>query len=658
MWTFDNLPVERLQKEYGFKATPEWLEHVRLASVRFNDGGSGSFVSPTGLVLTNHHVAVGQLQKMSTPEHDYVKEGFLARTREQEIKCVDLELNVLVAMRNVTAEVEKAAGGLGDEAALKARKKEIARLESDATSKTGMRSEVVSLYHGGEYWLHTYKKYRDVRLVMAPEKQIAFFGATRTTSRSPATTWISRSSASTRMVPRWTRSTSSASTPRGRLPVTSCSYPVIPARPSVSSPSRSFSSSGTSPIRTAWNCWQRRLALLEEYAKRGKEERRRAATLIFGAQNGLKVFLGRAQGLGDPKTIEAFRERESALQEKVRRDPVLAQSVGGAWAAIEGAMKKYRERYLVQTSRSIGGYRLPGLALSIALYVNEIKKPDGERIDGFHQAQLDQWRFRVLSKAPVHMDLEELVLVDTMQRSLEKLGPKDPFVVALLGGKSPRDRARELIQGTRIQDPEFRRSLVEGGSKAVEASTDSLVRLARQLEPFVRENVKWGENNVTAVVTPASERIARARFRIHGKSTYPDATFTLRLSYGTVKGYPMNGTQAPSHTTFYGLYDRYYGFNGASDWSLPERFLKRQASLDLATPMNFVTTNDIIGGNSGSPVIDRNAALVGWCSTGTSRACWGTSSIDLRTTVAWPSTRRASSRRCASSTTLVPWRMN
>lgn len=611
MWTFDNLPVERLQKQYGFKATAEWLEHVRLASVRFNDGGSGSFVSPTGLVLTNHHVAVGQLQKMSTAEHDYVKEGFLAGTRQREIQCVDLELNVLVGMRNVTREVEKVAGGLDDDAALKARKKEIARIESEATEKTGMRSDVVSLYHGGEYWLYTYKKYRDVRLVMAPEKQIAFYGGD-----SDNFTY-----------PRYDLDFAFFRVYENDRPVESKHYfrfnpqggvdqelVFVPGHPG--STEREYTLSQLLFLRDVVNpdrveILKRRIALLEEYAKRGKEEKRRAATLIFGAQNGLKVYIGRAQGLSEPQIIEAFRQGEAGLQALVRKDSALSREAGGAWNTIDAVMQKYRLRYPLQAYRGVGGYRLPELALSIALYVNEVNKPDGERIAGFHEAQLDRWRFRVFSAAPVHLDLEEVMLADSMQRTLEKLGPEDPFVVALLGGKSPAERARELIQGTKMQDPEFRKALVKGGAKGVQDSTDSLVRLARQLEPFVRENIKWSEDNVTAVVTPATEKIARARFRIYGKTTYPDATFTLRLSYGAVKGYPMNGTMAPSRTTFYGLYDRYHGFNGQGGWDLPGRYLQRRATLDLATPMNFVSTNDIIGGNSGSPVIDRKAGLVG-----------------------------------------------
>lgn len=614
MWTFDNPPLKHLAERYGFTPTQEWLDHVRLSSVRFNDGGSGSFVSPRGLVLTNHHVALGQLQKISRPEKDYVKDGFHARTLEEEIKCPDLELNVLVSMENVTSRVQGAVTpGMSEKQALDARKAEIARIEKESLDATGLRSDVVTLYGGGEYWLYRYKRYTDVRLVFAPEQQIAFFGGDPDNFTYPRydldfalfrvyengrplqtphyLKWNSRGAAEGELVfvsghpgstDRWL-TLSQIETQRDHL------YPL------------------------ALKTLTRRLELLRKYAARSPEHARQAAGLIFSLENAIKAYTGEYRGLRDPVLMAKKEKEENDFRRQIMSRPEWARAFGSAWDAIAAAEKKQREMLKPLRFRSLrrSFSELADIALTIVQYVAEVKKPDAERLDGYHDAQLEPLRFALFSPAPIYREMEEVLLADSLQESLEELGPEDPFIRAALGGRSPTEVARQVVAGTTLDDPQVRRALIEGGESAVAASSDPLIAFARRIDPLIREMRRWYEENVLSVVTGAGEKLGAARFAVYGKSVYPDATFTLRLAYGTVKGYPMNGTQAPPKTTFHGLYDRAYGFDLKPPYHLPPRFLERKEKLDLTTPLNFVSTCDIIGGNSGSPVINRHAELVG-----------------------------------------------
>jgi hypothetical protein len=611
MWTLDNLPLKQLKARYGFTPSKDWLEKVQLASVRFNDGGSGSFVSSTGLVLTNHHVAVGQLQKMSSPEKDYVKEGFLAADRAEEIKCTDLELNVLITMENVTAVVKEAIKKLTGKEAIKERKKVLAALEKERGLKSGYRVDAVTLYNGGEYWLYSYKRYRDVRLVMAPEKQIAFYGG----------------SYDNFTYPRHDLDFALFRVYENDQPLKTGHY--FPLNPGgIRQDDLVFVSGHPGSTRRLITCSQfllnrdyifpNQLSLyrgvmdtLKKYSARGTEQKRQAASLYFGYDNSFKAFSGEYKTLKDPAVAAHFKKEEKRLQSLVKADPQLHRETGEAWNSIEKAQKMLASRFNETTYRTLRGYRLPALASGIVFYVKETKKPDGERLQGYHDSQLDTWRYINLSPAPLYPDMEEALLAFHLSRSLEKLGSNDEFVRILLGGKSPADRARELVKGTKLADPAFRKKLIEGGVEGLAKSGDPLIQLALKLEPSQRDMIKWRENTIETLVTPSSEAIARARLKVMGKSAYPDATFTLRLSYGTVRSYPMNGTMAAPFTTFYGLYDRYYGFSGKGDWWLPERYIQKKDSLDMATPLNFVMTNDIIGGNSGSPVINKAGELVG-----------------------------------------------
>jgi Peptidase S46 len=612
MWTFDNPPTKQLQERYKFASTQEWLNHVRLSSVRFNDGGSGSFVSPHGLALTNHHVALGQLQKISTPQKDYVKDGFYARTQAEEVKCPDLELNVLISMEDVTARVLSVLkAGMSDKESNDARKAEIARIEKESLDKTGLRSDVISLYQGGEYWLYCYKKYTDVRMVFAPEQQIAFYGGDPDNFTYPRydldmaifRVYENDKPADTSNYLKWN--------PRGAEDGELVFVSGNPGSTERLSTMVQLEDDRDCFLPLRLKMLKRRLDVLKQYAALGPEQARQATRQIFGIENSLKGITGEYEGLQDKNLMAKRQKEEAEFRARVDSNPEWKAAYGSAWDEIAKAEKLYMTRLKDTRFRSVRASSMAQNALTIAQYVAEVQKPDGERLDGFHDSELESLRFRLLSPAPVYPKMEEALLADSLQEAVEELGPNDVFIQTVLNERSPKQVAAEVFANTKMGDPAFRKSLLEGGPAAVAASTDPLVVLAVKIDPIVREVRKWYEDNVQSVETSAGEKIGKARFAVYGKTTYPDATFTLRLSYGTVKGYPMNGTKAPPHTTFYGLYDRAYSFDMKAPFQLPQRYMESKNKFDLSTPLDFVNTCDIIGGNSGSPVINRAGELVG-----------------------------------------------
>ena len=613
MWTFDNPPLKQLQEKYGFTPTKAWFDHVRLSSVRFNDGGSGSFVSPNGLTITNHHVAFGQLQKLSTAGKDYVKDGFHAKTQAEELKCPDLELNVLLSMENVTSQVQGTVKpGMTEKQALDARNAEKAKIQKESLDKTGLRSDVVTLYAGGEYWLYRYKKYTDVRLVFAPEQQTAFFGGDPDNFTFPRydldfallRVYENGRPAVTKDHLKW----NTKGAPDGELVFVSGNPGGTDRGQTVAQ--LEAARDAIYPERLAR--FKRELQALRTYAAKGSEQARQSADEIFGLENTVKAYTGEYNGLLDPKLFEKKKKAESDLRAKVQGDPEWRREYGSAWDAIAAATKKEGEVTKLQQNRSISAASgMARFARQIVVYAAEVKKPDAQRLDGYHDSQLDELKFYLLSPAPVYPEYEEALLAWSLQESLDELGPNDPFIKAVLDGRKPADVAAQVIRGSKMADPAFRKSLVEGGEAGVAASTDPLIALARKVDPFFRETRKMYEESVESVFESAGEKIAKARFAIYGKSIYPDATFTLRLTYGKVQGYPMNGTKAPSKTTFYGLYDRAASFDYKAPFNLTQRFTQRKDRIDLSTPLDFVASLDIIGGNSGSPVINRNAEFVG-----------------------------------------------
>ena len=611
MWTYDNPPTAQLQEKYNFTVTPQWLDHVRLSSVRLNDGGSGSFVSPTGLLLTNHHVARGQLQKNSTAERDYLRDGFYAPTQAEEMKSPDLEVNVLMSMENVTSRVQEALKGAKNaEAELAARKSVTAAIERESTEKTGLRSDVVTLYQGGEYWLYRYKKYTDVRLVFAPEQQIAFYGGDPDNFTFPRydldmavfRVYENGKPLESRNFLKWN--------PKGAADsdlVFVSGHPGTTQRLETMAQLETHRDIG---LPTILKALRNQTAVLKKYSAESAEHARQAQTLIFSLENSIKALDGQVRGLRDPQVMESKRKDEEKFRATVMANKELKSAYGSAWDEIAAAEKRQVSRYKESMFRRTDS-RLAALAQTIVRYVAETKKPDGERLPDFRDSQLESTRLQLYSPTPIYTDLEIARMTGALEMDVAELGANDPLLKLLLDGKSPKDAAETLVRGSKLADPEVRRKLVEGGEAALAASTDTMIVMTRKIEPLRREFIKWQETNVDSALQRAGEKLGKARFAALGKSTYPDATFTLRLSYGQVKGYPMNGTVAPPKTTMYGLFDRGASFNFDGPWALPSRWLEGRGKLDLSTAMNFVTTNDIIGGNSGSPVVDRNGEIVG-----------------------------------------------
>jgi hypothetical protein len=611
LWTFDNPPNKRLQERYGFTLSQEWLDHIRLSAVRLNDGGSGAFVSPHGLLLTNHHVARRQLQNNSSAARDYLRDGFYAATPDQEMKSPDLEVNVLVSMENVTARVQEAIKGLSDpQKQLAARKEIIARIERESMQATGLRSDVVALYHGGEYWLYRYKKYTDVRLVFAPEQQIAFFGGDPDNFSFPRydldvalfRVYDNGKPLETSHYLKW----SANGAAEGEL-VFMAGHPGSTSRlETVAQLVRRRDSS--LPMQLA--VLKQRIETMQRYSARGPEQARQAGSRIFGLQNGVKAVQGGYSALLDPKLIATKQAEEAAFRKQVASKAEWQSEFGDAWDKIAAAEAKAATMAKKRAYRNLDS-QLASFAEYIVEYVVETKKPDGERLPGFHESQLESLRFYLTSPAPIYPEMDEAAMSAALAESVTQLGNDDEWVKTVLGGRTPAALTTDVIRATKLADPAARKALLEGGSAAVESSTDPLIVLARKIDPLGREAFKWYEDNVSSVEQAAGERLGKAQFAAYGKTTYPDSTFTLRLSYGTAAGYPMNGTKAPYKTTFYGLYDRAYSFGLADPFSLPARYKEGRDKLDLTTPLDFANTCDSVGGSSGSPVVNKNGELVG-----------------------------------------------
>jgi hypothetical protein len=611
MWTFDNPPLKLLKAKYNFTPTQAWLDHLRLSSVRLNDGGSGSFVSPNGLLLTNHHVARGQLQKNSTAEHDYLANGFYATTPDEEMKSPDLEVNVLVGMQDVTAKVQGAAKGIADDAAaLKAREAEIAAIEKESKDKTGLRSDVVSFYEGGEYWLYQYKAYTDVRLVFAPEQQAAFYGGDPDNFTYPRydldmalfRVYDNGKPLHTDNFLKW----SAKGAAPGELIFIS-GHPGSTERDDTVS-ELLLQRDVIGPAVTEY--LERRIAAAQAFAAQGPEQARMVGSTIFGLQNSLKVYIGRKEALADPAILAKKQAEEADFRAKIAANPEWQKAYGDAWDTIAKVEEQVKPEVKGQLFRRTDS-RLFGIALNIVQYVAEIKKPDGERLPQFHEAGLQSLQFQMLSPAPIEIPTEKLYMASALKLGEEKLGKDDAYIQAVLQGGNVDQTVNSLVDGTKLGDVAFRKSLIDGGEAAVAASTDPMIVAARRVDPIVRETTRRLRDTYSSVLTKEGEKLGKARFLVYGKDAYPDATFTLRLSYGTVTGYPYNGTVAPPFTTFYGLYDRAASFSDKPPFDLTPKEEAGLSKLDLATPLDFVSTGDIIGGNSGSPVVNRDGELVG-----------------------------------------------
>ncbi|MFL6255327.1 MAG: S46 family peptidase [Pyrinomonadaceae bacterium] len=618
MWTFDNPPLKLWKERYGFEPTSAWLERLRLASVRLAEvgtttgGGSGSFVSTEGLVATNQHVGASQLAKLSTPERDIVKNGFYARTRAEELKCPDYEVSVLVSYEDVTARVQGAVKrGAKPAEANAQRQAEIAAIEKESTQKTGLGAGVVKLYSGGEYWLYRYKRYTDVRLVFAPEEQAAFFGGDYDNFTYPRfdldvsffRVYEDGKPARTENFLKWSK----AGPKEGEFVVAS-GFPGSTDRLLTVAQLKYQRDTGN-PLQM--RVWTSRRDALAAYAARGPEQARRAQSAKRSLENSIKRLVGQQEGLGSPRSFARKEAEEKALREAVAARAELQREYAGAWDEIEAAYRDYPRMAKRISFTTLVPSRLGTIATNLVRRAEEVRKPDAQRYPEFREGRLASLAISLLSPAPVYADMEEAVLAAWFTEARAALGAEDPFVRAALGNSTPEEAARKLVAGTKLADPPQRRALLEGGAEAIAKSDDPLIVLARQLEPIHRELRAWEEEHVKGVEASAGQRLALARFSVYGKTTYPDATSTLRVTYGTVKGYEEDTTLVPFKTTFYGLFDRAEGFGGKAPYELPARFREGKGKLELATPLDFVYTADTIGGMSGSPVVNRDAEVVG-----------------------------------------------
>jgi len=609
MWTFDNPPLKQWKERYNFEPSKEWLDRVRLASPKVNNA-SAVFVSPNGLIATNHHVAAGYIEKVSSKERDLLMTGFYAATQAGELKIPDASASVLVSYDNVTTRVHTAAKTGPTDADMAAnRTAEIAAIEKDCP--TGLRCEVVSLYSGGEYWVYRFKRYTDIRLVMAPEEQAAFFGGDYDNFVYPRhdldftflRAYENDKPASTPQYLKWS---ATGSAENEFVVVTG--YPGSTAR-LLTTAQLTYHRELGNPLQE--QVWKVRRKALEEYSKRGAEQLRQANPGMRSFANSLKRLEGQQNGLLNPRNFKRKEAEEKDLRDKLAAKPELDKQYKPAWAAIASAYGQLPAKAKRIAFSSLASSKLAVFAQQIVTYQIETAKPNGKRYPEYRDSRLETFKTALFSPAPVYPEMEEAALTAWFVEARKVLGADDPFIKAALGDAEPTEVVGRAVRETKLVDPVARKALLDGGAAAVSASTDPMVTLARRVEPIIRELREWNEKNITNVETANGTKIAEARFAIYGKTMPPDANSQLRIEYGVVKGYEEDTTLVPFKTTFFGLYDRAFSFGEAEPFQLTSSLRSRRDKVDLATPLNFVYTADTIGGNSGSPVINRKGEVVG-----------------------------------------------
>ncbi|MEM9366728.1 MAG: S46 family peptidase [Planctomycetota bacterium] len=607
MYLFNDLPLEQLQARYDFRPSDAWAEHLQQASVRFNSGGSGSFVSSQGLVLTNHHVASDTLQKLSSAERNLIRDGFLATDHAQELRAPDLELNQLQSIEDVTDRVNASVseGDSPDEAAKK-RRGMIATIEKESLDQTGMRSDVVTLFGGAAYHLYRSRRYTDVRLVWAPETAAAFFGGDADNFEYPrynldATLFRVYENGQPARVEHFLR--------WSETPVVDGDLVFVSGHPGRTQ--RIFTLDALRYLRDqrlphVLDTLRRKEILMQQFSLEGQEAARRARDELFGIQNARKAYTGMLRGLQNPATMSSKGASEARLLSRLEQSESSA-AMTEAWREI--AVVSEERAATLKDSVSLRS-DLFQLALRIVLLTAENAKPNEERLAEYSEAARASLLNRVLSPAPLYRDLERVKLADELAKLAEYRGFEDELVAEVLAGRSPEQVASAAVAETQLMDVSVRKQLIDGGSEAVSASDDPMIRMALQFESAYRasraagESLDERERQAYAVVT-AAKRL------IDGKGGYPDATFTLRLAYGTVKGYQEDGQQVEPLTQMAGAFEHAKEHEDQKDFELPNSWYQAESRLDPAIPLNFVCTADIIGGNSGSPVVNRAGELVG-----------------------------------------------
>jgi len=607
MWPLNAVPIEAIRSRHGFAPEARWLERLRLASVRFNSGGSGSFVGPDGLVITNHHVGSDCIEKLGIPGKDYVKDGFYAATRDQELECPDLELNILESLDDVTAQVMAGIKpGMPEAKVNREQKAAMARIEKECTDRTGLRCDVVTLYQGMAFHLYRYRKMTDVRLVFSPEMDIAFFGGDPDNFTYPrfdldiAFFHVYRDGKPAR-VEHWLPISEAGPAPGD----------VVFVAGNPGSTGRLLTMAQIELLRdTVYPFFLREskatVEMLKAFAARDTESARIATGEIFGLENSIKAVSGFMAGLQDVALMRRKQADELTLRSRVAVDDLLRKELGDPWDPLEKAQKKYAEYYvryaLLERGRGLDS-ELFGKARTLLRMAAESKVDNDKRLREYRESNLESLKLQLYSAAPIYDAFEEARLGHSLARLQTLLGARDPLVKSILAGRAPAEAAHAYVAGSKLEDPAFRRSLAHP-----EKSGDAMIKLARLVDAPARKLRKRYEDGVEGVERVEGAKVARALFKMDGTDRYPDATFTLRLAWGPVKGYDDDGRKIAPFTTLEGLYER---ATGKPPYRLPPRWVERKAAIRPAVKLNFVSTADIHGGNSGSPVVDRVGRFVG-----------------------------------------------
>ena len=610
MWTSDAPAVDYWRRTYNWAPDQKWLDHVRLASVRLPNC-SASFVSSRGLVMTNHHCGRECTAASSPADSNYIQTGFAAGTLADEKKCAGLYVDQLQSIQDVTARVRAAITGTtpADQAAQ--RSTVIAQLQTECNQQTQLTCQVVTLYQGGMYSLYRYRRFNDVRLVMAPEGDIAFFGGDPDNFTYPRydldLTLLRVYENGQPFAPTDYLKWSKGGAVENEL-VFVVGNPGSTGRLNTIS-QMDFLRDVSYPATLA--AYKRSLAIYARLAQTDTSAARRYQNDVFGVANSQKAVTGYRAGLLDTLSMAKKRAFEQELRSRIAADPKLQAQYGGTFDAIAAAQRELAtfNPQLRYTGFGSGSTLLP-MAAQIVRIASESGKPDSERLAPYRGQGITNMTSMLSSPVPIDTAFERLAIAAQLRAAQGELPANDPFLRVALGGRSPDEVAASVVRNTRVGDPAFRQSLLQGGAAAVAASTDPMIVLARGIDPLNR-TITARAAALNAIIASNSEKIGQALFATYGTALPPDATFTLRISDGVVKSFPYNGTIAPYKTTFYGLYERSAAFDDKDPFKLPKRWVERRANLDLTTPYNFVSTNDIIGGNSGSPVINRNAEVVG-----------------------------------------------
>ncbi len=611
MWLLNNPPLKDLKDRHGFEATPAWLEHVQKSSVRFNNGGSGSFASAEGLVVTNHHVASDAIYKLSTKEHNYLKDGFYAKTRAAELKCVDLELNVLMSIEDVTARINAAVKpGLSAGESQAARQSVMAAVEKESTDQTGLRSDIVTLYQGGQYHLYRYKRYTDVRLVWAPEQQAAFFGGDPDNFEFPRycldvtlfRVYENGAPVKVEHHLKWNPNGTNA----GDL-VFITGHPGSTQR-LITMAELEYARDVQVPNAMAY--LKNREVLLNSYGKRGEENARRARDELLSIENSRKVYDGRISGLLDPALLAAKRVEEDGLKQFAADHPEFAAA--DAWDKIAEAQRTIALHALANNLLEAYGLNsdLFAKARQLLRAATERTKPNGERLREYRDSAKTEFELALFSEEPVYKDFEILKIKNFLEFAAMELGANEPAVQAALGGKAPGVRAAELVSGTKVDDVAFRKQLYAMSAEELAKVDDPMIALARAIDAESRAARKTIETQ-NEVKQQAHARIAKVRYAKDGDRVSPDATFTLRLAYGTVKGLSQDGVAIAPYTQMAGTFARATEHNNIAPYDLAPAWVAAKDRVKGDTPYNLISTAYSIGGNSGSPTLNRNGEFIG-----------------------------------------------